>query len=139
MASLFEIEKCPSSRTLLWFGVMLVAFLALMGGMVHWRLQAPKSALLLWSAGGTLALVYWAIPITRRSIYLGWIYAAFPVGWTISYLTLSIFYYLILTPVGLSRRLANLNSLEKTLDYEAPTYWTKRSNTRNPKQYFRQF
>ena len=52
--------------------------------------------------------VYAAIPMSRKWIYLGWIYAAFPIGWTVSHLLLAAIYYLIVTPIALAVRLAGL-------------------------------
>ena len=41
----------------------------------------------------------WLRPDWARPLYVGWLYAVFPIGWTISHLILAVIYFLILTPI----------------------------------------
>ena len=75
----------------------------------------------------------------RRWIYLGWLYAAFPIGWTLSHILLAAGYYLVLTPMGLLARWLREDPLERKLDRDAATYWTERRPPRDVRRYFRQF
>ena len=102
---LLEINRHPSARELRRFGVLLAVFVALAGGLAHWRLEAPAAARTVWMVGAGLAGVYAAAPPLRRWIWLGWLYAAFPIGWTLSHLALAAAYYLVLAPIGLLLRL----------------------------------
>ena len=136
---MIEINKDPSPRELRWFGVLLVLFFALVGALVRWRLDAPRVGAGLWVAGGTLALIYLVLPRLRRAIYLAWLYAAYPIGWTISHLLLLFVYYAILTPIGLLLRLAGKDPLERRQDRSAPSYWSRRDQDQDVKSYFRQF
>ena len=45
-------------------------------------------------------------------MFLGWMYAAFPIGWTISHLLLLAVYYFVLTPVGLALRLTGRDPVD---------------------------
>jgi hypothetical protein len=66
-------------------------------------------------------------------------YAAYPIGWTISHLLLLIVYYVILTPVGLAMRLAGRDPLDRSPDPAAESYWVRRTPPDSPARYFRQF
>ena len=53
---------------------------------------------------------------------------AFVLGWINTRLILGIFFYLILTPVGLIMRLFGRDPLHRKLDRKATTYWEKRGS-----------
>ena len=137
--ALLEINRHPAAKELRWFGVLLAGFVVLAGALARWQIEAPAAALTIWAAGAALAAVYAAAPPLRRWIYLGWLYAAFPIGWTVSHLLLAATYYLVLTPIGLLVRWTRGDPLERTLDRSAPTYWTERRPVRDVRRYFRQF
>ncbi|MXZ24435.1 MAG: hypothetical protein F4Y80_06115 [Caldilineaceae bacterium SB0665_bin_21] len=139
MARLIEIDPNPSSRQLHWFGFLLGAFCALAGGMVRWRLDAPGTAAVIWAIGGVLSVLYWIVPAWRRSIYLGWLYAVFPVGWAVSHCLLVIVYFLVITPMGLVKRLVKGDPLGRTPDPSALSYWTPRETKPQAQRYFRQY
>ena len=138
--ALLEINRHPSVRELRRFGVLLAAFVALAGGLVHWRLQAPAAARMVWTAGAALTVIYAAAPPPlRRWVWLGWLYATFPIGWTLSHLVLAATYYGVLSPIGLLLRLFRGDPLDRGLDRSAASYWTPRRPVRDVKRYFRQF
>ena len=85
------------------------------------------------------ALAIWAAPALGRQLYIGWMYAAQPAGWTISHVVLGIVYYLVLTPIGLLLRLAGRDPLQRRFDREATSYWIKREAPADAARYFRQF
>ena len=136
---MIEINRNPSSRELRWFGVLLVLFFAIVGALARWRFGAPRVATGLWGVGGALSLAYLALPPLRRIIYLAWVYAAYPIGWTVSHLLLLFVYYATLTPTGLLLRLAGKDPLERRTDAAAPSYWSPRAKREDVKTYFRQF
>ena len=137
--ALLEINRHPSARELRWFGVLLAAFVALAGGLAHWRLEAPATARMVWTAGAALTAIYAAAPPLRRWVWLGWLYAAFPIGWTLSHLVLAATYYLVVTPIGMLLRLVDGDPLDRGPDRSAASYWTVRRPVRDVRRYFRQF
>ena len=137
--ALLELNRHPSARELRWFGVLLAAFVALAGGLAHWRLEAPAAARTIWTAGAALAAVYALAPPLRRWVWLVWLCAAFPVGWTVSHLVLAGTYYLVLTPIGLLLRLFRGDPLDRRPDRSAASYWTARRPVGDVRRYFRQF
>ena len=136
--ALLEIDRHPTAGDLRWFGVLLAVFVALAGGLAYWRLGASTGRMV-WAAGVLLAAIYAAVPPSRRWIYLGWLYAAFPVGWTLSHLALAATYYLLLAPIGLLLRLFRGDPLDRELRRSAASYWAARRPVRDVRRYFRQF
>lgn len=78
-------------------------------------------------------------PAAVRPIYTAWMLAVFPIGWLVSHLVLGIVYYLVVTPIGLLRRLVSGDPMHRCFDRQAETYWQPRRPVRDPKRYFRQF
>lgn len=134
-----EINENPTSRDLRLFGVLLAGFNVLAGGLAHWRFQAPEAALVVWGAGAALVALYAIVPPLRRRLYVGWLYAAYPIGWTVLHLMLAITYYAVLTPIALVLRLARGDLLERVPDRTAMSYWSVRRPAGDVRRYFRQF
>ena len=137
--ALLTIPRHPSARDLRYFGVLLAAFVALAGGLTHWGLEAPAAARIVWTAGAVLTALYAAAPALRRWIFLGWLHAAFPIGWTLAFLALAVTYYLVLAPIGLLLRFFRGDPLDRAPDRSAASYWTSRQPVPDLRRYFRQF
>ncbi|MYH23141.1 MAG: hypothetical protein F4130_12745 [Acidobacteria bacterium] len=137
--ALLEINRHPTPGELRWFGVLLGVFFALAGGLAYWRFEAPAGARALWMGGGALAAIYFAAPPLRRWIYLGWLYGAFPIGWTLSHALLAATYYLVVTPTGLLVRLFRGDPLDRRPKRSQTSYWVVRRPVRDVRRYLRQF
>ncbi len=137
--ALIELKTDPSPKELRLFGLLLLAFFALVAGIVYWRSESQLAASALVGAGALLCVVYYAVPPWRRWIYLGWIYAAYPIGWCVSTLLLALVYYLVLTPVGLLMRLFRYDPMQKKREPDRPSYWQERAARRSAASYFRQY
>lgn len=136
---MIEINKNPSRRELLLFGALLGMFLALAGALAFWRFGAPRVAYVLWSAAIVVPLAYFAAPPVRRPLYLAWMYAAFPVGWTVSHVVMAVTYYGVVTPTGVLTRLFRRDPLARKPDPGAATYWLQHRTGTDRSRYFRQY
>ncbi len=137
---LIEINRNPSRRELLVFGALLAVFSAGLGLMTHFVWDSPVAARWIWIGGGSLCLLHFGVPPLRRVIYLGWMYAAFPIDWTVSHVFLAIVYFAVVTPIGLLLRLFGYDPMSRRNGSEGRTsYWEKCSAPRDRKRYFRQF
>jgi hypothetical protein len=85
------------------------------------------------------ATVIWTRLDAGRRAYLTWMYAAAPVGWTVSHLVLAIVYYGVVTPLGLIMRLLGHDPMRRRFDRSAESYWIERGRRRASSDYFRQF
>jgi hypothetical protein len=133
------VFNSDTDRELQLLGVLLPVLFGTTGGAVRAGVPAWNVATVVWAAGAAGALLIWAAPSFGRRIYFGWMYAALPVGWTISHLVLGVVYYLIVTPVGLLLRLAGKDPMNRKLDPAARSYWIEHKTDPDPGRAFRQF
>jgi len=137
---LIEINRNPSRRELLVFGVLLVVFTGVLGLVTHFVWNSPVVARWIWTGGGGLSLLHFAVSPLRRFVYLGWMYAAFPIGWTISHVFLTIVYFGVVTPTGLLLRLFGYDPMSRKDRSDGRTsYWESCGAPEERKRYFRQF
>ncbi len=129
----------PTSRELRWFGLMLAAFAAVLGGLVLYLSGSWLGTGTIWALGCLLALVYYGLPPTRYLLFRLWMGLFFPIGWLISHLLMAAVYHLLITPVALGMRLAGRDILGKSFDPSAKTYWTAVEAKPDPSRYFQQF
>ena len=137
--ALLEINRNPSRRDLAWFGAVLLLFFAVIGGVVGRALASDVARNVLWGAGAGLALVYYAVPALRRPMFVGWMYAAYPLGFIVSHLLLGLVYFGVVTPIGLLMRAVGHDPMARRFDRSAPTYWIAREQAPDVRRYFRQF
>ncbi len=136
--ALIEIHH-PSTRDIRVFGLVLALFFGFIGGLVWWKSGSLGTPKVLWMIGGVLAIIYYAVPRLRLVMYYGWIKLGYPVGWIISHLALLLFYYLVLTPIGLIMRAFGRDLMRRQFDRDASTYWDERNPDGHPARYFKQF
>ena len=60
-----------------------------------------------------------------RPIYVLWMKFAYVLGWVNTRLLLGIFFYVVITPVGLVLRLLGRDPLTRKIDRSQSSYWTK--------------
>lgn len=138
--ALLELKRDPTPREVRQFArIWLPAFCALLAAWAVLRWQA-------WPVAGALvaialvgAIVEWARPRWMKVLFLGWMWAAFPVGWLVSHVLMGLIYYLVITPIGLIMRAVGRDPLSRRFEPEAETYWTRREPPADPSHYFRQF
>ncbi len=136
---MIQINQNPSRRDLLIFGLLLPLFLGVLVGLALFRWDSPVLAQVVGACGLPLVLVFWAIPPSRRLIYIGWMYAVFPIGWTISHTILLLIYVTVFTPIGLILRLAGHDPMARRFHSKSRSYWEAYQPEGDPKRYFRQF
>jgi len=137
--AVIEINKNPSRRELLVFGVLLAAFAGLVGGLCQFKLGAPTAARAFWLGGAAIVALFFLVPPLRRPIYLGWIYAAFPIGYVVSHGVLAAIYYLVFTPIGLLLRAMGKDPMTRTFDRTSRSYWVEHDPHKDQRRYVRQF
>jgi hypothetical protein len=121
-------------------GVFIPGLFVLSGGaVVRAGVPAQNVALALSAMGLVGALLVWAAPGLGKKMYIGWMTAAAPIGWTISHFVLGLVYYVVLTPIGLVMKLFGYDPMTRKIDRRAATYWVERPPQRDAASYFRQF
>ena len=85
-------------------------------------------------AFGTLA------PRALKYVYIAWMALAFTLGFIMSQVILTLFFFLFVTPIGLLARLVRKDFLARKLDKQAVSYWIPcAKETKTPESYERQF
>jgi hypothetical protein len=138
--SLIEINWYPKPKELRNFAITaLVASL-----IIACLLYALKGVKVQWvaiivAAGFGIFLSSFVSHKLTRIMYLGLILVTFPIGWAISMILLTAFYFLLLTPLGLLFRLLGRDPLCRRFDPAAKSYWLTRRETDSLDRYFHQY
>lgn len=137
--ALIEINHNPSRRELRQFAGIWFPALAVVISYWVWQLSDVTPAIYILTAAFAAGAVGVVRPTWFRYVYVGWMYAAFPMGWTISHLVLGATYYLLFTPLGVTMRLFGRDPMRRKIDPTASTYWIPHQGRTDSDRYFRQF
>ena|SRR5690349_8853105 len=133
-----DVTKAPPSKMLRQFaGLWLIVF----GGLAAWRAWHGQTGLLTDVLAIGAVVVGGAgliVPAVVRPIYTGWMIAAFPIGWTISKIVISLMFYLVFTPVAIVFKLTGRDVLRRRRG-QASSYWAPKSDPRSAQEYMRQY
>ena len=132
-------ELKTGARDLRKFGLTVGGVLAALG-LVMW---ARGKAHFPWflAPGIVLLTLGAALPKALKSVYLAWMGLALALGFVVSHVVLTVFFFLVITPVGWVAGLLGKDFLRLKLDRGAPTYWLPRqpSKPKAPSDYERQY
>jgi hypothetical protein len=135
-----EINRNPSPRDLKIFGLVWLPAAILVLSWWLWSLTGSlRSASIFVLAGLATSALGLLVPSLLRRIYVGWMVAAYPIGWVVSHTVLALVFYLVITPIGLVLRIVGRDPLSRRLDRSARTYWIAREATAYKGRYFSQF
>jgi hypothetical protein len=114
-------DKPKSTREMRRFGFAFGGGLTLLGTLLLWRGKPPAPWVL--AGGGLVLLVALAAPALLRP--LEWLLARIfrLVTSAVTYVVLTIVFFLVLTPLGLFRRLFGRDGLGLKPDPERRSYW----------------
>lgn len=135
-----ELKRDPTRREVRQFaGVWLPAAVALIGGMIWYATGSLRIPVMVWLVGFCGSIAGLLVPAVGWMLFIAWMYATFPLGWTISHVMLAVIYYGVMTPIGLLVRLVRRDPLRLRFDRSADTYWIERHAVQDMETYFRRF
>ena len=138
--SILDVNWNPSRTHLRRFvGVWLPLFFAIVGAYVWYSTGSVAGAVFVWSPALLVAVGGLLSPLFARIVFVGWMGAVYPIGWTVSHLALAGIYYLGFVPIGVAMRLLGRDPLTRKFDIDLDTYWDKYRGSTKPARYFRQF
>lgn len=147
--ALIEINWNPDGKQLRSFAILWFVFFACAGAVVAWRagliggVPRPGASwnvpAFLWALAVLVSAVGVAFPAAIKPVYLIWMAASFPIGWTVSHLLLGVTYFGLFTLVAGIFRLIGRDALSRRIDRGAATYWVRRSPHPEVARYFKQF
>jgi hypothetical protein len=136
--AMMEINWNPTRKELRQFGFLCVVFF---GGLAAWGFHkhGPSLGVEAMAAAAAVGGVLGALaPQLLKPVFVGWMVAAFPIGWTVSHLLLGFIFFFVLTPIGLLLRILGHDPMSRGFDRDAKTYWIPHE-TAPVARYFRQF
>lgn len=120
------------------FGLVVGGVFVMLGLLFLWR-HAGRTPYFAWP-GGVLMLVGLVLPRLLKWVYIVWMSLAFVMGFIMAHVILTVFFFLVITPLGLVARLFGQDFLGLRLDRAAKSYWLPRSQkAKTPTYYERQF
>ncbi len=135
-----EIKQLKTGpRELRKFGLLVGGILGALGLLALARSKGYSPYLL---APGLALLVLGAVwPRALKHIYIAWMSLAILLGYAVSTIILTLFFFLVITPIGLAARLLGRDFLRLKIDRAAPSYWITRELKpgRTRAEYERQF
>jgi hypothetical protein len=138
--SLIEINWNPDKKELRKFGLIALFVLGAAACVSRFVFLAPALASIIVASVGLLIFIVTLISVkAARAIYLGMTFAALPIGLVVSVVLMAIFYFLILTPIGLFFKIIGRDLLQRKFEPDSQTYWCKKQNNDDPERYFHQF
>ena len=133
-----EVTARPSTRTLRHFAALFLIVFTVTAGLRVWRGDAGTLTIAIAATGVAVGLVGLVRPDAIRYVYTGWMIAAFPIGWTISRVIVTLLFYLVFAPFALVFRLLGRDALR--LHRRTPTtYWIETKGGEPPESYYAQF
>jgi len=138
--SLIEINWQPNRKELRNFGIAALILSALIALLLHLvkGLEIQWSAII-FAVGFIVFMSSLISARLTRLIYLGLILVTLPIGYMVSFTVLALFYFLLLTPLGLLFRLTGRDPLHRKFDSNADSYWLTRKPPDSVERYFHQF
>jgi hypothetical protein len=137
--SLVEINWNPEKHQLRMFGLTAVIVLGVVGFVLRFVFGVSGIAALFVAGAGLCIFVVSLVSVRAvRIIYLGLTFAALPIGFVISILLMAVFYFFILTPVGLVFKMLGRDALARKFRMDTPSYWTSHTQNSDPERYFHQ-
>ncbi len=135
-----EIRQLKTGKAeLRKFGLLVGGVFLGLGLLFLWRHKAHYPYFLI--PGLALVLLGLVLPRTLKAVYIGWMSLALALGFVVSHVVLTLFFVLVITPIGLVARLLGKDFLRLKLSRDAPTYWLPRhvKAPKAPADYERQF
>jgi hypothetical protein len=137
--ALVEVNWRPSPKELRFFAVLFLLFAGIVAWFLKSRFEAPSAGVWVLVVAGAVAGLGLVLPKLIWPLYVVWMAAALPIGWTVSHVVMALVFYLVFTPIGLIMRFCGRDPMERRLDNEAGSYWKERNTRIETRRYFRQF
>ncbi len=138
--AMVQLDLNPSAEKLRQFGWIAPIMLLAIGLVFRWRIGLSLAAVAGLCIAGLLIFILSRVsPRLVWPVYVGLMLIGFPIGWVVSHVVMILFYFGIITPVGLVFRLLGRDMLHRRWDRSCETYWTEHPRCDTVERYFKQF
>ena len=134
-----EIKNIKSEKSdLRNFGIIVGIILLVISGFLFWK--EKESFQIFLAIGIILFLTSIALPSVLKPVYWMWMIFAIILGLIMTRVILSLLFFLIFTPIGLTLRFFGKKFLELRWDNSKESYWNFRTNEQQQnRNYEKQF
>ena len=122
-------------RTERQFGLLVGGLFAALGVWWIWRGKFPTVAAVLTVLGGTLFVLGTTLPRLLVRPYRGWMTLAEGLSWVMTRVVLGIVFFLIVTPIGLVKRMNGWDPLRRRGGPSASYWHPYTERHRDPKHF----
>lgn len=121
------------------FGLVVGGVFVLLGGWFLWR--GKPIAPWFWAPGSLLVILGVIAPKSLRPVYVAWMGLAFGLGLVVSTILLTVFFYLVVTPIGLAAQAIGKDFMNRRFEPHRSSYWMPRASPQpaTKEEYERQF
>ena len=138
--ALVEINFNPDKKQLRVFGFAgLVAALAVSAVFYYFKDVEAKYCLVILGVGAVIFMISRLSLKVTKLIYVTMCMMMMPIGLVMNFIVFFLFFFLLMTPLGLLFKLCGRDILERRHQPEAQTYWTAHKQRSRIKSYFNQF
>lgn len=120
-------------------GFPCVALVFLVAGWLAGKGWNVPFALKLGGIGAAAGVVFYAVPAIARPFYVVWYALACCVGLVVGNVVMALIFYVLVTGIGLIKRLLGQPAIRKAPNPQVKSYWLDAPPASNPKRYFSQF
>jgi hypothetical protein len=132
-----QVNWNPDNKTLRQFSWAVAGALTVPGIILGWRAHGVGAiSVLLWTTAALLLTAACFAPRSLLWVYRVWQAVTVPIGAAVQVAMLCVFYYLVLTPVGIVLRCLGRDPLQRRWDAAASSYWIACTARRDPRRYF---
>ncbi len=134
-----DINWNPPRRDLRIFAVLQVVFFGVIASEMYRRTGSTVTPASIFGMSLVVGTVGFFVPKFMRVVYVIWMGAVYPIGFTVAHIVMAVTYYLVLTPIGLIMKLSGHDPMGRRFDASAKSYWIARRQESGTSRYFRQF
>ena len=133
-----DIPFDAGEKMLRQFAWLCTAALLIAGVWQGAKRDWPTWTWALFAAAVVFAVLGWVKPMWLKPIFVGWMIAAFPIGWTVTQIVLLVIFLGLFTPIALIFRLMGRDSL-KLRRPQRESFWEPKPSPTDMRRYFRQY
>ena len=148
MSKLISLNLRPDPRTLRQFGFIALFGFGLLAVLAYYEKAVFAFGLgdarlpVAYALGGLAALsVLFSLvaPKANLPIYLGLTVISLPIGFVLSYVIMGLLFFVVFGVVAVILRLIGRDSMKRSYDRQAETYWVKPPPPTTSDRYFSQY
>lgn len=123
----------------LMIGLPIVAVLCAVLRWLKTGVWDSSSAVVFAGGGFVVGVLFYAVPAIARPFYVVWYGFACCIGLVVGNVVMALIFYVLVTGIGLVKRLGGRLAIRKAPDRQAKTYWIDAPPAPEPQRYYRQF